>query len=67
VGEQVTIISLIAAAGAVSAVVFGYIGYSRGIKKDNYSEGTERGSLKSDITYISETLRRHALRAKRHK
>lgn len=45
-------ISLILAAGSISAVVFSYIGYSRGVKKDSYTSGIELGTLESDIAYI---------------
>lgn len=50
--DQTTSVSLIVAAGSVSAIVFGYVGYSRGLKKDLYSAGTVRGALEADITYI---------------
>lgn len=45
-------ISLIIAAGSISGVVFGYFGYSRGVKKDSYTSGIEIGTLESDIAYI---------------
>jgi hypothetical protein len=47
-----TSISLVMVAGSISAVVFGYIGYSRGVKIDFYSAGTEKGTLETDIEYI---------------
>lgn len=50
--DQTTAISLIVAVGSVSAVVFSYVGYSRGIKKDSYSAGAARGTLETDIEYI---------------
>ena len=50
--DLVTSVSLIVTAGSVSAVVFGYIGYSRGVKKDSYSDGAVRGTLETDIEYI---------------
>lgn len=50
--DQTTAISLIVAVGSVSAIIFSYIGYSRGIKKDSYSAGTVRGTLETDIAYI---------------
>lgn len=45
-------ISLVLAVGSVSAVVFGYIGYSRGVKKDTYSAGAVKGTIEADIAYI---------------
>lgn len=50
--DQTTLISLVVAIGSISAVIFGYVGYSRGVKKDSYSAGTVRGTLEADITYI---------------
>ncbi len=44
-------ISLVAA-GAVSGIVFAYVGYLKGLKKDSYSAGTIRGTLETDIAYI---------------
>ncbi|HEY8911198.1 MAG TPA: hypothetical protein VIM51_13115 [Desulfosporosinus sp.] len=45
-------ISLIAAVGSISVVVFGYLGYTRGLKKDLYTAGAVRGTLETDIDYI---------------
>lgn len=42
----------IVAVGAVSGIVFAYIGYLRGLKKDSYTAGTARGALEADIVYI---------------
>lgn len=50
--DQTVVFSVISATWAISGIVFAYIGYSKGSKKDSYSEGTERGTLRSDITYI---------------
>jgi len=50
--DLATSISLAVVAGSISAVVFGYIGYLRGAKKDSYSSGTVQGTLESDIAYI---------------
>lgn len=38
--------------GAMSSIVFAYIGYLKGLKRDSYSEGTVRGTLETDIAYI---------------
>lgn len=50
--DQASAISLIIAAGSVSAVVFGYFGYSRGVKKDSFAAGTIQGSQEADMAYI---------------
>jgi len=42
----------LAVVGTVSAIVFAYIGYLKGIKRDSYSAGTARGTLETDIAYI---------------
>ena len=47
-----TSISYVVVVGSMSAVIFSYIGYSRGVKKDTYSAGTARGTLETDIAYI---------------
>lgn len=50
--DLATSLTLIMTAGSVSAVVFGYIGYSRGVKKGTYSDGAVRGTLETDLEYI---------------
>lgn len=43
---------LLGSAGTICAIVFGYVGYQKGIKKDSYSDGSKNASLKTDIEYI---------------
>ena len=50
--DNVTIFTLIAAAGTICGIVFGYIGYSKGAKKDSYQNGEQDSTLKSDTQYI---------------
>lgn len=50
--DNVTIFTLIAAAGTLCSILFGYIGYSKGAKKDSHKEGEDDGSLKADTQYI---------------
>lgn len=47
-----SIIALISAVGAICGIIFGYAGYQKGIKKDSKDEGSNTGSLMSDIGYI---------------
>jgi len=47
-----TSISLIVAAGSICGVVFGYVGYASGVKKDSYTAGEKTGERQADITYI---------------
>lgn len=42
----------LAAVGVTCSIVFAYIGYLKGLKKDVYSAGAARGTLESDISYI---------------
>ncbi len=34
------------------AIVFGYLGYQKGVKKDSYNDGNKDAGLRSDIEYI---------------
>lgn len=43
---------LIGCIAAVSGIVFGYIGYISGVKKESKSDGQKNGELKADIEYI---------------
>ncbi|MDF2674848.1 MAG: hypothetical protein K0R09_3116 [Clostridiales bacterium] len=47
-----SIILWIGVAGTICGIVFGYIGYKKGLQKDNYKEGDNNGTLKADIQYI---------------
>lgn len=50
--DNVTIFTLIAAAGTLCGILFGYVGYSKGAKKDSRNDGEKDGSLKADTQYI---------------
>lgn len=54
--DNVTIFTLIAAGGTICGVVFSYIGYRTGLKKDSYKEGEQTSSLKTDIQYIKRLI-----------
>lgn len=45
-------IFLATAAGSLSAIIFGYVGYLKGNKKDTYLEGESKGAQQADIAYI---------------
>jgi hypothetical protein len=44
--------ALLGAIGTVCSILFGYIGYQSGVKKNCEEEGKENGQLKADIGYI---------------
>lgn len=50
--NQGTLIAVMTAAGTICSILFLYIGYQRGLKKDAYKDGNADGELKSDIQYI---------------
>lgn len=50
--DQVTLFSLITSVGTICAIVFGYIGYAKGVKKESHHEGEIDGTQKADIEYI---------------
>lgn len=54
--EKGELIALIGVVGTVCSIVFGYIGYQKGIKKDSKDEGRAVGSLKSDTEYIKRRI-----------
>lgn len=39
-------------AGTICGIVFGYLGYKKGLKDEYRNLGTKEGSLHSDISYI---------------
>ena len=43
---------LIAIVGVASSCLFGYVGYLKGTKKDSYSAGTEKGTIRADLAYL---------------
>lgn len=42
----------LAVVGAASGMVFAYVGYLKGVKKDSYSAGSVKGAIESDLAYI---------------
>lgn len=50
--ENITIFVLIGAAGTVCGIVFGYAGYSRGVRKESAQEGRDNGKLEANTDYI---------------
>lgn len=49
---SVNIYVLLGAIGTICSIIFAYLGYQKGLKKDVHTEGQENGELKSDIEYI---------------
>jgi hypothetical protein len=47
---------IIGAVGTLSAIVFGFIGYNKGLKKDSKQEGETDGTIKTDIKYITSLI-----------
>ncbi len=50
------VLTMIGAVGTVCGIVFGYIGYQKGLKTDNYKEGNEDGTLRADTQYIKRRI-----------
>lgn len=49
-------ITLIGAGAAVCSILFGYLGYQQGLKKDSYKEGNDNGTLRADTQYIKRRI-----------
>jgi hypothetical protein len=47
-----TVIALVSVVGTFCGVVFGYIGYHNGSKKDSTEMGKNNGTIMSDVGYI---------------
>lgn len=47
--ETTVIIGMV---GTVSSILFAYLGYQRGVRKESYRQGGHDGELKADIEYI---------------
>lgn len=43
---------LIGAVGTICSVIFGYVGYRNGLKKESAVAGAEQGGLKADTEYM---------------
>lgn len=67
---QIEIVTLIGVIGTVCGIVFGYIGYQGGLKKDSADTGKSNGVLLSDIGYIKSGIddlkRKQELTDERH-
>jgi len=51
-----TILALIGATGTICGIFFGYWGYKKGEKKDNYNNGNKDGTLMADTQYIKRRI-----------
>ena len=51
-----TMITIVGVVGTVCSILFGYIGYQKGLKTDYYKEGSEDGTLKADTQYIKRRI-----------
>lgn len=49
---DVTVWVLLGAVGTVCSILFGLLGYQKGVKKEAYTDGGFNAGLKSDIDYI---------------
>ena len=49
-------ITIIGVVGTICGIVFGYIGYKKGLKTDSYQEGCEDGTIRSDTQYIKRRI-----------
>ena len=50
------IITLISLVGILSGIIFSYIGYQRGLKKDIDNNAIKKGSIFTDIEYIKKRI-----------
>lgn len=50
--DNATIFTIIGAVGAACGVLFGYVGYLKGTKKDSRAAGEKSGTLLTEIGYI---------------
>lgn len=48
--------AILSMAGVICSIVFAYVGYQKGLKKDSRNEGEDDGSLKSDTQYIKRRI-----------
>lgn len=54
--ETSVLVTMVGAVGTVCGILFGYIGYQKGLKTDFYKEGNEDGTLKTDTQYIKRRI-----------
>lgn len=51
--EVGTILALIGLFLTIMSIVIAYLSFQRNVKKDNYVEGEEKGTLHSDVRYLT--------------
>lgn len=49
---EINIITLIGVVGTACGIIFGYLGYRKGLQKDSLENGKNNGVLMSDVGYI---------------
>ena len=55
---EVNILSLIGIVATLSGILFGYVGYKKGLRTDSYEQGSDAASMRKDIEYIKEKIDR---------
>ncbi len=58
------IVGLITGIASICSIVFGYIGYQKGLKKECNESGNESGKIKANIEYIVRGIDRISLDVK---
>ncbi|GAE89545.1 hypothetical protein [Acetivibrio straminisolvens] len=54
--DSAAIYTLIGVTGTVCGIIFGYVGYKKGLQKESSENGREAGALKSDMEYIKRRI-----------
>jgi len=54
--DSAAIYTLIGVTGTVCGIIFGYIGYKKGLQKESSDSGREAGALKADMEYIKRRI-----------
>jgi len=54
--EKIEIITFIGIISGVCSILFGYVGYKQGIKKNSFEKGKKTGTIETDIDYIKKRI-----------
>ena len=54
--DGVSLIAVVGVAGTLFGIVFGYLGYQKGVKTDSYKNGSYNATLRTDTEYIKHRI-----------
>ncbi len=53
---EIELITLVSIIGGVCSILFGYVGYKQGIKRNSFEKGKKTGTIETSVDYIKKRI-----------